>query len=163
MDSEASGSFLRVQVVGMFLHSLAFGIYLVTCGYCFRAFFTTRSRQGISETLLLAVFLMFFAKITASVILHLDLSLRTIGTHSSMMAAMQFMDGSDPINIFKVFHTAIRWSWTHNRTPLVNHSPYPNRHYEWCACAQVSFVLYFISLVVRYIVAGLSMAGAGSS
>ncbi|KAJ7117469.1 hypothetical protein C8R44DRAFT_879032 [Mycena epipterygia] len=95
MDSEA---FLRVQVVGMFLHSLAFGIYLVTCGYCFRPFFTTRSRHGISETLLLAVFLMFFAKITASVVLHLDLSLRAIGSKN---AALQFTDGSDPINMFK--------------------------------------------------------------
>ncbi|KAJ7763658.1 hypothetical protein DFH07DRAFT_812685 [Mycena maculata] len=97
-------SFLRVQVWGMFLGATLFGCYLVSCGPCFRVFFTTRSRQlGFSELNwpMLIIFLIFFAKTTSSLGLHLYLSLQMITASNPAQAATDLMNGSNPINISK--------------------------------------------------------------
>jgi len=104
MGSDSEASFLRVQVWGMFLQSLTFGVYLVTCGYCYRIFFTTTSRhRGISQINwpMLLIFAIFLAKTTSSVAIHLFLNLQSVTAANHAEAAQQFKDGSRPINISK--------------------------------------------------------------
>jgi len=95
MASETS--YLRAQVWGAFLQAVAFGIYAITCGSCFGAFFTTRSRQrGLSELNwpMLVVFLIFLAKTTSSIIIRLYLNLEMVGTETQESAAMVFRNGT---------------------------------------------------------------------
>ncbi|KAJ6481236.1 hypothetical protein C8R47DRAFT_1135101 [Mycena vitilis] len=102
MDSDEA-SFLRVQVWGLFLESLTFGVYLVTCASCYRVFFTTTSRQrGLSKINwpMLAIFFVFLAKTTSSLAIHLYLNLQMVTVASQAEAAGKFMDGR-PINMAK--------------------------------------------------------------
>ncbi|KAJ7250459.1 hypothetical protein B0H12DRAFT_1120496 [Mycena haematopus] len=104
MDSDSEASFLRVQEWGMFLESVAFGVYLVTCGLCYRVLFTTTSRhRGVAEMNwpILVIFAIFLTKTTSSVGIHLALNLQSATTGSRGLAVDQFRDGSRPINISK--------------------------------------------------------------
>ncbi|KAJ7314397.1 hypothetical protein DFH08DRAFT_430380 [Mycena albidolilacea] len=97
-------SFLRAQVWGMFLESLTFGVYLVTCGSCYRVFFSTTSRyRGLSERNwpMLLIFLIFFAKTTSSVGIHLYLNLQNVTETDLGQAVHQFSDASRPVNVSK--------------------------------------------------------------
>ncbi|KAJ7509693.1 hypothetical protein B0H11DRAFT_1960698 [Mycena galericulata] len=106
MDPDTASSFLRVQVWGLFLQSAAFGIYMITAGYCFRLFFAARTCQrGVGSAVLnwpmLVIFLIFFAKTTSSVAIHLYFSLQIATVDSHSVVAAQIMDGSNPVNISK--------------------------------------------------------------
>ncbi|KAJ6582034.1 hypothetical protein B0H19DRAFT_522575 [Mycena capillaripes] len=100
MDSDSEASFLRTQVWGMFLQSLAFGFYLVTCGSCYRVFFTPTSRERVNWPMLV-VFVIFLAKTTSSVAIHLHLNLQTVTEGDRALAAHQIRDGPRPIIISK--------------------------------------------------------------
>ncbi|KAF7370222.1 hypothetical protein MSAN_00653000 [Mycena sanguinolenta] len=109
MDSDPEPSFLRVQVWGLFLESIGFGVYLVTCGFCYRALFPTASRhRGLSEMnwSTIVIFLIFLAKTTSSLGIHLFLNLESATTANRVVAANQFRDGSRPINMSK-YNTSI--------------------------------------------------------
>lgn len=86
------------------MESVGFGIYMITSVSCFRLFFTQSRQRGSARVdwPMLIIFLIFFAKTTSSVALHLYLNLRMV-TRDSHDAAAQFRDGSNPINISKVF------------------------------------------------------------
>ncbi|KAK7024935.1 hypothetical protein R3P38DRAFT_2951847 [Favolaschia claudopus] len=104
MDSSNEDAFLRIQVWGMFLGSLTFGVYLVTCGACYSAlFFPAARHRGTNEINwpLLFLFFVFFAKATSSVGVHLYLNLQTVTTADLDAAARLFRDGSRPINTWK--------------------------------------------------------------
>ncbi|KAJ7464482.1 hypothetical protein FB451DRAFT_1561762 [Mycena latifolia] len=97
MDSNAL-DFLRAQVWGLFLSGAGFGVYTITCGPCFQALFAARSRRrGLSDWLMLAVFLIFLAKTTSSAAIHLYLNLDMLEEPLDD-AASEFMDGTSPIN-----------------------------------------------------------------
>ncbi|KAJ7019452.1 hypothetical protein C8F04DRAFT_334143 [Mycena alexandri] len=103
MASDSEASFLRVEVWGMFLEGLAFGIYLVTCGPCFRLFFTTPSHQKRcfkNDWPLVLIFLLFLVETTSSLAIHLYLNLQMVSATTQMQAVTQFRD-SRPINRFK--------------------------------------------------------------
>ncbi|KAF7357028.1 hypothetical protein MVEN_01039400 [Mycena venus] len=98
MDSGTDeDSFLRAQVWGLFLQSLTFGVYLVTCGFCYPVFFQTTSRaRGFSEINwpMLTIFFIFLAKTTSSVAVHVHLNLQSIVIQDHSAAISQFKDGS---------------------------------------------------------------------
>ncbi|KAJ7175889.1 hypothetical protein C8R46DRAFT_1249874 [Mycena filopes] len=103
-DPNSDASFLRVQVWGMFLQSLAFGLYVVTCYPCLKIFLTTPPRQGRpdSQWPMLVIFLVFLAKTASSLVIHLYLNLQMVAAEvTHMQAVLRFKDGSRPINIAK--------------------------------------------------------------
>ncbi|KAJ7742831.1 hypothetical protein B0H16DRAFT_1463913 [Mycena metata] len=107
MASHSEASFLRVEVWGMFLEGLAFGLYLVTCGPCFRLLFTTPSSQkshSKNSWPLALMFLTFLAEATSSLAIHLYLNLQMVSARTQTEAVTEFRN-SRPINMFKVVLT----------------------------------------------------------
>ncbi|KAJ6480866.1 hypothetical protein C8R45DRAFT_1003947 [Mycena sanguinolenta] len=128
MDSDPGASFLRVQVWGLFLESVCFGVYLVTCGFCYRVLFSTTARHrgmtGMNWPTLI-IFLIFLAKTTSSLGIHLFLNVESATTASRWDAAKQFRDGSRPINMSKyttsVLQTVIASAFFIYRCWLIYH------------------------------------------
>jgi len=94
--------FLRVQVWALFLQAATYGVYSITCVYCFRAFFATRSGKrrwsGLNWPMFI-IFFLFLMKASSSAAIHIYLNLELATLDSREDAAMEFMDRSDPINI----------------------------------------------------------------
>ncbi|KAJ6620665.1 hypothetical protein B0H10DRAFT_2021349 [Mycena sp. CBHHK59/15] len=108
-----SSSFVTAQVWGMFLQSVSYGMYLITCGFCFRVFLAPRPRQrrqSEPKWPMLTVFLLFLAQNTSSVIIHLHLTLHIMVTSSGLdEAAAAFSDvSSSAINMTKLTTTLIQ-------------------------------------------------------
>ncbi|KAF7310061.1 hypothetical protein MIND_00379100 [Mycena indigotica] len=74
--SDSDTAFLRIQTWGLSLASAAFGLYLVSCPPCFRVLFLSREDKRCGTLCkikwpVLVLFVLFLAKTTSSVALHL--------------------------------------------------------------------------------------------
>ncbi|KAJ7289222.1 hypothetical protein C8J57DRAFT_1493669 [Mycena rebaudengoi] len=109
MDSVPS-HLLAAQVWGMFLESVGYGIYLITCAVCVRQNFTTfsRHRRSLVDWSMLIIFFIFLAKTTSSVAIRLHLNLRMAATADHAETVAMFMDLSSPINLAKCSSTMIQ-------------------------------------------------------
>ncbi|KAJ7066186.1 hypothetical protein C8F01DRAFT_695780 [Mycena amicta] len=99
-------SYLRIQTWGMFLETLLFGFYLVTFCACFRVFFLARSQRRPGALCemnwpMLILFVLFLAKTTSSVVLHLHLNLCIASAVDPMDAVRQLRSSANPLNISK--------------------------------------------------------------
>jgi hypothetical protein len=156
--------FLRVQVWAMFLQAATFGVYSITCAYCFLSFFGKRSRhRGLTELNwpMLIIFLIFLLKAGSHAAISIYLNFEMATSDSREDAAMEFMDRTDLVNIARVCTTtaACRIS-TH--CVLGGYTPHPNCHCQRCISAQpVLGYLSRDSFVLRYTVAGSSIIELG--
>ncbi|KAJ7052203.1 hypothetical protein C8F01DRAFT_1376098 [Mycena amicta] len=105
LDALDETSFLQVQVWGLFLEAIAFGVYLTTCCSCYRVFWRgaaagrdKRRPALLIKWLLLLVFLVLLAKASSSAVLHLVLNLRMVTAASHHDAAVQLSTGGSGIN-----------------------------------------------------------------
>ncbi|KAJ6629582.1 hypothetical protein B0H10DRAFT_1985979 [Mycena sp. CBHHK59/15] len=104
-----------VQSYGLFLESVFYGVYLVTCGFCAQALFTTQQRLRRCSELnwaMIIVMSTIFAIATVDVVLQFFRNLRTFATADGPGdATKDFTNISDPINVVKtatvLFQTVI--------------------------------------------------------
>ncbi|KAF7332999.1 hypothetical protein MVEN_02406200 [Mycena venus] len=93
------------QSYGLFLESLFYGIYLVTCGFCLQTLFTTQNRlrrlRELNWPMVVVVFLLFGIA-TVDVVLQFYRNLHTFEIANGPADATEdFTDISDPINVVK--------------------------------------------------------------
>nr|GAT53572.1 predicted protein [Mycena chlorophos] len=89
----SADTFLSVQTWGMFLESLFFGFYLITCVSVFRA-----PRLGWWK---LVLFFLFLAKTSSSIALHLDLNLYLATINQPVDTMTELRSTANPLNIGK--------------------------------------------------------------
>ncbi|CAK5267315.1 unnamed protein product [Mycena citricolor] len=96
-------TFVKIQVWGSFLETFAFGVYVVTCGFCYPVLLTTytRSRTGLSAVNwpLLILFLVFLAKTTSSMGIHIFMDLQAASQVEVLKTVAGFLDGGNPVNV----------------------------------------------------------------
>ncbi|KAF7308228.1 hypothetical protein HMN09_00670700 [Mycena chlorophos] len=90
----SADTFLSVQTWGMFLESLFFGFYLITCVSVFRA----PARLGWWK---LVLFFLFLAKTSSSIALHLDLNLYLATINQPVDTLTELRSTANPLNIGK--------------------------------------------------------------